>query len=174
MENNEIQVIKLEPSQWNEYKTLRLRALQEEPQAFGSSYAENVSKPDSYWVERLEDVQQGKNWLVFAKEGEKLLGMMGGFRKNEDPQDTVNVIAVYVAKEARGKGVSKKLMKALLDEFEKIANITKVKLSVNKQQIPAVKLYEGFGFKVVGQENLRLGDGNYYDELLMEKIIERT
>jgi ribosomal protein S18 acetylase RimI-like enzyme len=79
-----------------------------------------------------------------------------------------------VAKEARGKGVSKKLMKALLDEFEKIANITKVKLSVNKQQIPAVKLYEGFGFKVVGQENLRLGDGNYYDELLMEKIIERV
>jgi ribosomal protein S18 acetylase RimI-like enzyme len=169
MENNEVQIVKLQPSQWEAYKNLRLRALQEEPQAFGSSYAENVSKPDNYWVERLTDVEEGKNWLVFAKENNNLIGMMGGFRKDDDPEDVVNVIAVYVAKEARGKGVSKKLMQALLEDFEKDPSINKVKLSVNKEQIPAVKLYESFGFKVVGEENIRLGDGNLYDELVMEK-----
>lgn len=42
----DIQIIKLPPERWNEYKTLRLRALQDDPQAFGSSYAKEVAYPD--------------------------------------------------------------------------------------------------------------------------------
>ena len=57
------------------YKELRLRALREEPQAFGSSYEANVNKPDSYWVERLNDVKSGNGWLVFAEINDKLVGM---------------------------------------------------------------------------------------------------
>jgi ribosomal protein S18 acetylase RimI-like enzyme len=173
MVTNNVEVVKLNPSDWPVYKELRLRALQEEPQAFGASYAENLSRPDSYWMERLSEVANGKNWLLFAKEGGNLIGMMGGFRKKEEPEDTVNIIAVYVVGEARGKGVSKKLMQTMLQEFENDPTIGRVKLSVNKDQAAAVGLYESFGFKVTGEENVKMGDGKFHDELNMEKMIAR-
>lgn len=43
-----IQVVTLQPSKWQEYKNLRLLALKEEPQAFGSTYEENAKRPDEY------------------------------------------------------------------------------------------------------------------------------
>src|SRR5437762_515843 len=102
----DVQTVSLRLSEWRKYKDLRLRALKEEPQAFSSTYEENIKHPDEFWMERLKDSEGGKQWLVFAKNGEKLVGMVGGIFLDE--KDTVYVIAMYVAKEERGKGISKK------------------------------------------------------------------
>ena len=61
----------------------------------------------------------------------------------------------------------KKLMQSLFDELKQNTNITKLKLTVNKDQISAVKLYESFGFEIKSQEKSQRG----YDEYLMEKNI---
>jgi hypothetical protein len=66
-----------------------------------------------------------------------------------------------------------KLLGLMKGTFIKQTNpeIKKIKLSVNKDQIPAVNLYKKFGFEVVDTENAQLGDGNFYDEYLMEKSL---
>ena len=60
---NKIQIIKLPPERWNEYKALRLRALQDDPQAFGSSYAKEVTYSDEKWQEGAT-----KDKVLFASE----------------------------------------------------------------------------------------------------------
>ena len=119
MENNIIEIVKLTVNDRQEYKKIRLDALRNAPQAFGSSYADNREKPDSYWQSRLEDAANGNgSWLLFAKENQQLVGMIGAFIKNEP--DTASIISVFVTGEARGKKISKMLMNAIITELKRI------------------------------------------------------
>jgi hypothetical protein len=45
---NNIEIITLKPEEWKQYRDLRLRALKEEPQAFGSTYEDISKHPDEY------------------------------------------------------------------------------------------------------------------------------
>lgn len=164
MKNDKIQIIKLPPERWKDYRSLRLRALKDDPQAFGRSYAEEASYSDEKWQEKTNDT------VLFASDGKNLIGVMGTYQSDVDKENkTANVFGVYVAPEFRGKGISKMLMQALIDELKSNTSISKLKLKVNKNQLSAVKLYEAFGFKTIKEEKALLGDGNYYDEYLMEK-----
>ncbi len=164
MKDAKVQVIKLPPERWHEYKNLWLQALKDDPQAFGDSYNDKIADTDDKWQERAKDR------ILFATDGNDLIGMVGVWQSDEDrKKKTANVFGVYVVPEFRGKGISKMLMQSLLDELNRDESITKLKLSVNKDQLPAVKLYESFGFKSTKQEKNLLGDGNYYDEYSMEK-----
>lgn len=165
-----LEIIKLKPEDWQYYRYLRLEALQNDPQAFGSSYQDNLQKPDSYWHGRLEDAVDGKkSWLLFAKENDRLIGMIGAFV--EDEKDVAEIISLYVTKNERGKGVSQELMTGILQEIGQNDSIRKAKLVVNVNEIPAVTLYKNFGFQIAGEKNLLLGDGTCYKEYIMEKLL---
>jgi hypothetical protein len=41
-----IEIKKLDASRWQEYRDLRLESLQNDPQAYGSSYEEEKDKPE--------------------------------------------------------------------------------------------------------------------------------
>ena len=49
-----LQIKKLLPERWKEFKELRLFALQNDPLAFGSSYEEEINFPDDFWKNRLK------------------------------------------------------------------------------------------------------------------------
>ncbi len=161
-------VCKLPPEEWEAYKALRLEALLNEPRAFGSSYAEAKEKPDSYWKSRLENVEaRNGNWLLFAKEQGDLRGMIGAFAK-DDPAVAV-IVSVYVSRAARGRGVSRALMTAMLGALGGSEAVKVVRLTVNREQRAAVALYQKFGFEVIGEEEATMGDGEVHAEFLMER-----
>ncbi len=170
---NSIEIVRLTLDRWQEYKAIRLRSLKEEPHAFGKPYDIAVNEPDEVYMQQTTEGYAGEtNWKYFAEEGDKLVGMIvGSMLRNEE--NVAGIFSVYVAPEARGKGVSKKLFGTLLNELKTKPQIKKIKLTVNKNQIPAVRLYKSFGFQVVGEENVQMGDGNYYDEYLMELSLEK-
>lgn len=155
-----------------EYKNLRLEALLEEPQAFGSSYKDHKDLPDEKWQEWHSNYKSGeRDWMVFAEMNGELIGMAGAYQTDENiKKNEANIIAVYVTKKARGNGVSKLLMNKLLNVL-KNSLIKKAKLAVNKDQTAAVKLYESFGFIITGKDNMVLGDGIAHEEYVMEKDI---
>ena len=67
--------------------------------------------------------------MVFAGINNKLIGMMGAFQTDEDADNQIaHIMAVYVSKEARGKGVSKLMMKRLLAKLNSSSSIRTVKL----------------------------------------------
>lgn len=157
-----IEILSLKPEDWQQYRELRLRALKEEPQAYGSSYEENAKHAGSYWRERLEDtVRTDTQWLVFAKMDGDLVGMVGAFAEKES--DNAHVIAVYVVPEARGKGVSKLLMKELLARIKTNEKIKNIVVDVNPDQEAALNLYKKSGFQVVKEYKMILGDGKEHD-----------
>jgi ribosomal protein S18 acetylase RimI-like enzyme len=162
------QIVTLAPDEWQQFRQIRLEALLAEPQAFGSTYDATLQRPDSHWRERLEQVQAGENsWLLFAREGERLIGMTGAFRAEES--DTVEIYSVYVAKDRRGLGVGNALMTAILEAVCQPGIFRKAILGVNSNQSAAVALYRRFGFEVVAENTGIMGDGQPALGYVMEK-----
>lgn len=63
--------------------------------------------------------------------------------------DEVNIMNIVVRKDKRNEGIGSKL----LDEIFKIAKQQKaqsITLEVNENNLPAIKLYQKFGFEQVG------------------------
>ncbi len=165
---SEIEIITLPPEEWQRYREIRLESLREEPQAFGSTYEDMEQKPDAYWQERLSAAILGeKSWLLFAREGERLVGMIGAF--TDEPQETATIVSVYVSNGARGKGVGKALMEGILIEINQKESIRKAVLGVNQEQTAAVELYRRSGFVVSGEREEVQGDGKKHCGYWMEK-----
>jgi ribosomal protein S18 acetylase RimI-like enzyme len=167
-----IRIVTLLVSDWREYKELRLRALQREPQAFCSSFAREAAWPDEKWRQRLRDATDGETWMFFARLDGKLVGMIGGGRSDDDMQShRCHVWGMYVAEEARRKGVAKALVLRLLHRMRGNENVNAVRLEVNVNQELARRLYESLGFSVVGREMVVFGDGSENEVLVMEKAL---
>lgn len=168
----QIEIITLRMDRWPEYRALRLRALKDEPQAFASKYEDQLAYPDEKWQVRIQEALDGKSWMLFAETEGKLVGMAVGFQIPEDIQTkTANIASVFVVKESRGQGISKNLMTKLEETIKSSGRASKLKLEVNKDQMPAVKLYESLGYSKIGQQDYLMGDGKTYTEYIMEKTI---
>lgn len=167
-----IEILPLPVSEWPAYRQIRLEALHDSPQAFSSTYAGQLARPDSFWQGRLEEAARGEqSWLLFARSGERLVGMIGAFR-TEAQADQAEIVSVYVTPEARGQGVASRLMGAILDVL-KAKGFRKVTLGVNASQAAALHLYQRSGFSIVRTENVLMGDNVRYAEHLMEKTLGR-
>ena len=167
-----IDIIRLHPDQWEDFKALRLEALLLEPQAFGATYADQVLYPDSYWQNRLARAQDNQNdGLFFARSGDGLVGMAGWFR--EPGATRAMVVAMYVQPAARGQGVASQLLQAVLDDIQQHADIEIAFLSVNVDQEPAKRLYQRFGFSVCNEVVIPLGNGQNLPVYEMERPIDR-
>lgn len=166
----DITIINLPSSRWPEYRRLRLEALQDSPQAFGASYDNDVAYPDEHWIGRLRESGEGKAVSLFAEREGELVGMIGAFFAAGP--EVATIVAVYVRPQARGQGVGKMLVDAVLDRLRKMPETRKATLMVNVDQAPALALYRSAGFIEAGTERVRLGDGKLYDELIMERLLD--
>lgn len=87
--------------------------------------------------------------------------------------DEAEIYKIVVSKDFRKNGISKELMKNFIEKVKK-KDILKIFLEVRESNIPAIKLYENFGF-----ENIRI-ISDYYSNpkengivMLKEVIDER-
>ncbi len=151
---------------------LRLRALREEPEAFGSSYEESKERPLSQAAERLRDATSKGDFTLGAFEDDQLVGIVVFVRatglKNHHIGD---IFSMYVAPEARGKGYGRALVEALIAQARALDGMEQLILAVMSTNVAARALYLTLGFEVYGLQRkaLRLDDGRYLDEELMVK-----
>lgn len=78
-------------------------------------------------------------------------------------------VSVYVAAEARGRGVGSRLLQALIDAAEK-EGVWTLQAGIFPENAPSVRLHHLCGFRIVGRHE-RLGqlNGVWRDVLLMER-----
>jgi ribosomal protein S18 acetylase RimI-like enzyme len=165
-------IVSLVAKEWRQYKELRLRALEKEPGAFSSTYAEVSADPDIKWPQRLQRAIDVEDWLLFARLDGNLVGMIGAFQDEEEKQNKIaHVYGMYVDAEARRQGIGRALMARLLEDLRD-RNIVTARLGVNADQQPAKKLYENFGFATVGGQLWTMGDGQEHQVLAMELAIK--
>ncbi len=170
----DIKIIQLDESRWQEYKALRILAVTESPEAFSKTPAEEEKRTDEMWKSRLEkDVTKNMFRMYFAESAGKLVCMINiNFHRDEKIKHIGEIGSVYVIPEFRGKGISKKLLEEAISFAKQEVKIRKVVLEVTVTQIAAVSLYEKLGFRNVGvlKDELKVGD-QYLDHIYMEKLL---
>jgi ribosomal protein S18 acetylase RimI-like enzyme len=152
------------------YWPLRLRALYEEPDAFGSSYEDQRDRGMADVAARLLEMTSGDGFVLGAFVGEELTGIVSlGREKGRKERHKAGVYQAYVAPEVRGRGYGRRLMEDLLVRAREIEGLEQLDLAVNTANASARTLYIALGFEPYGLERraLKLPDGIVLDEELM-------
>ena len=157
----------LEERDAEQYRQVRLRALREEPEAFGSAYEEQADLPLSYFVERIRPTDDRVTLGAF--DGETLVGMVTLVREHGiKDRHKGAIIGMYVVPEARGRGLGRAMMMEMNERAREMAGLEQIHLAVVTRNVAARSLYLSLGFSVYGTEPhaLKLGD-DYLDEDMM-------
>ncbi|MBP2338680.1 ribosomal protein S18 acetylase RimI-like enzyme [Saccharothrix coeruleofusca] len=128
-----IEVRALEVADWRLWRDLRLAALRDAPEAFGSSLADWQDAGERRWRERLTG-----SYNAVARLGGEPVGMVSGMPDDEH----VELISLWVAPSARGRGVGD----ALVDSVVRWAAPRRVVLRVAEGNRHALALYLRHGF----------------------------
>lgn len=165
-----ISIRPLGPEDASHFRSLRLAALRDAPQAFGSSYEEEHLVTPQEWARRLEPAPTR---AVFgAWDGERLVGSAGLLRMAPLKQLHKAVTwGVYVAPTQRGSGLGRRLMGAVLEEAGRWQGVRQALLTVAEDNPAAQRLYESLGFVAYGREPAALQVGGRY---LAETLMIRT
>jgi len=130
------------------YREIRLRALHDDPSAFGSTYDEEHAKPDSWWADRAAASAAGEERSVFlAFDDADCVGLAGGYQGNQAAER--ELFSVWVAPAHRGTGVAQGLVGAVLT-WAKESGAPRVGLWVTRGNDRAQRLYERLGFAATG------------------------
>lgn len=154
---------------------LRLRGLQEHPEAFGESYTHALATPLGEIEQRLRPNRDLPDNFILGGFNDRLAGVVG-FRCDlaEKAHHKGYIWGMYVAPEARGMGLGKALMQALLDKLKAMLGMAQVALSVTDGNEPALALYRSCGFEAYGVEQLAIKVGNqYYDMVHMVLLLNK-
>jgi ribosomal protein S18 acetylase RimI-like enzyme len=138
-------MIALRPATLETVRPLRLRELREDPDAFGSTLESEQDRPDADWDFWVRD-------SIIAFDGDTPVGMAN---LKLEP-DEARLFGMWVAPEARGKGVAELLARALIER----AGDRPILLCVAEPATAARRLYERLGFTPTGTTGeLRPGSG---------------
>ncbi|HEU0300015.1 MAG TPA: GNAT family N-acetyltransferase, partial [Longimicrobium sp.] len=134
------------------YQALRLRGLRETPDAFGSSYEEEVDRPLEMIAERLAGGRANESvaYGAFDAAG-TLVGIGGLYREtHRKARHRANVVGMYVAPEARGQALGRALLDALVAHARSMGGVQRLELGVTTTNAAARALYRAFGFTTWG------------------------
>ena len=160
----DIDLRQLTPGDAALYRSIRLEGLKESPEAFGSTFEAEFTKPLAWFFDRLSGT------VVFgAIRDAQILGVAGFIVRHEEKETHKGVLwGMYVRPEARGAGVARRLVKAVIAYAR--ARVELIQLSVVVGNEQARRLYARLGFVEYGIEKNSLKFcGRYYDEILMAK-----
>ena len=141
---------------------LRLEAMLDAPEAFGSNYDRELQRTEADW----------RRWLspgaTFILDDNGLpRGIVAGVHDKVD-EHVVHLMAMWVAPSLRGTGASEQLVAAVV-AWGKSEGARCVQLDVFKTNDRARRLYGRCGFRLTGQKTRREDDGRV--EVRMEHSV---
>jgi GNAT superfamily N-acetyltransferase len=139
-----MEIERLNSDEWQRLKAVRLAALADVPDAFGSTLADAQRYEESDWRQQLATL------ATFVAMVEAVdVGMARGIA-DEGSADDALLASMWVAPEARGHGVGEQLILAVMG-WARAAGHSRLLLDVADQNLPAVALYERMGFEPTGE-----------------------
>ena len=143
-------IIQLEADDWQRYRAIRLRALESDPQAFYSTAEDAGRLSEKEWRRRLS-VPMAGTYVLQAEDGTDH-GLVGALPYREDDAEAgdFQLVAMWVAPEARGTGAAHELVRAAITHARD-AGARRLVLWVAWGNIRAEALYKAHGFRRTGQ-----------------------
>ena len=126
--------------------------------------------PEEPWTRGmlLEELSSESSYFTVAREGGRIAGYICAWII---PPYECQIGSIAVLPEYRRKGIAAELLKGLIKSCEK-AETEDIYLEVRVSNIPAIKLYESFGFEIIGTRKNYYQDGE--DAYNMARIAENV
>ncbi len=157
-------ITKLSSDHWQDYKKLRLEAVENSPQSFLAAVEETNKEKTADWKNKI------KNMFFALDDHGELVGMIGCYKEQSTKlQHIANIVSFYIKPEFRKKGLGREMIKTAIDFAKTKLEVKKVQLGVITTQTPAYELYKSVGFITIGEQKMAIKVGDdYFDEYLME------
>lgn len=129
---------------WVSLRSIRLEALCDTPDAFGSTYEDSLGFSDDRW----RTMAAQRCYFLSERDGE-VMGMISGGLNDQHP-GTHWMYGMYVTPSARGSGVAIQLVDAVF-EWARSEGATELYLHVTSTISRARAFYEKLGFEFTGK-----------------------
>lgn len=135
------------PHEWPLYRDLRLAALRDAPDAFGSTLAREEPYSDDEWLTRLtHGVSSAHERPLVAELDGRPVGLCWARIDPSDP-DTARLYSVWVHPDARRHGIAQGLLDAAM-RWARETGARTMTLTVSAE--PAARMYRRNGFAELG------------------------
>ena len=125
-------------------RSIRLRALQDAPEAFGSTLQDALSREPDAWA------QQVMMLPTFVAIADGCDVAMVRCARDQDNADTAWLLSMWVAPEVRQKGIGGELVDLVI-AWARENKITRIMLDVADLNARAIAFYDAKGFKANGK-----------------------
>jgi GNAT superfamily N-acetyltransferase len=157
-----VEVRRVTTAEWQALRDIRLRALADAPDAFGTTHAEASTRPEQWWRDWATRSSDGEGQaMMLAWDGADAVGIAGVFAG----EGVWNVISMWVEAPVRGQGVGRLLLDTVV-AWARAHGEGPIRLSVTDGNDAARRLYERYGFRDTGvTEPLRSNSAQTIREL---------
>ena len=130
---------------WEQYRSVRLTALHDSPEAFVATHDEEQAEPEEFWRARME-----RSTRLLAERDGRPVGIASVGLVDDDQPEASQLFGLWVHPEARGSGVATALVRA---GARTAAESGKRQLLywVGTDNGRAVAFASGFGFRPTAQ-----------------------
>jgi GNAT superfamily N-acetyltransferase len=132
------------PGDESTLRRLRLAAMLDSPEAFGSNYQRELARTDADWLRWIA------NGATFLVETTTTAGIVAAVPDRDD-RGVVHLMAMWVDPGARGTGAADALIAAVV-EWASGRDARTVRLHVEKRNARARRVYERHEFRATGKE----------------------
>lgn len=131
---------------WQTYRAIRLRALEDSPDAFAATLTEQLARPDAAWADRIALAATSPDEIALIAEREGAPVGLAWAKADASDTAVAELFQVWVAPEVRGKGIATRLLRAAID-WARARGFSTMTLGVTEGDTPAVRLYLREGFR---------------------------
>jgi ribosomal protein S18 acetylase RimI-like enzyme len=131
------------------YKAVRLRALQDTPTAFGSTYARESQFTDADWQQRTANLCTLRSIGYLARELDEYCGIAVSFLNEQNPQHA-ELMSMWVAPQQRRTSTGRLLVDAI-EAWARRSGANTLQLMVTSKNLAAIAFYERLGFTPTGR-----------------------
>jgi ribosomal protein S18 acetylase RimI-like enzyme len=162
-----VHVRRAQPGDWAVLRTLRLAALVDAPEAFGSTVERELAFDEAEWRRRATNTPSFIAWS-----GDEPVGLAAVIARPEDDgadsRTVWELVSMWVSPDVRGSGPADQLVSAVA-EVVKAEPVEELTLWVADGNARARAFYVRAGFRPTGiRQTFRRHDGSAFDE---EKLV---
>lgn len=158
----EITIRQLKIEDVDDFKTIRLSALEQAPEMFGSTYMVESLRPIEMFIERIMS-----NVIFGAYKNKQIIGVIIFHREHGlKSSHKANLFGFFIEPDYRNQGTASKLLQTAIQYGQQC--VEQITLSVVSDNTSALHLYQKHGFKVYGIEPRSMkSEFGYQDETFM-------
>lgn len=149
------------------YRKLRLKALANDPQAFGSDTDRESAWPIEQFAQRIDPKPHQTTFGAF--DARRLIGSLGFLRNTLlKTKHSASLFGLFVDPAYRGRDIAQALLHRAIAKAQAMPGVSQLELAVNVENAAALHLYEAAGFAPWGRrpDALRIGNTSF-DEFHM-------